>query len=107
MTPVTLLSEGSIVVPSARDWMWIGIAAVFTGALAHTLVAWSHGHIEAWLGSLITQCMPVVAAVAAWFAFDEPLTPLVVVGCVVVVAATGALAVGSGISRRVEQPNPP
>ena len=93
MTPIPLLAERTLVLPSAQDWMWIAVAALFTGALAHTLVAWAHGHVEAWLGSLITQCMPVVAALAAWVALDEPLTPLVALGGLIVVGATTTLAV--------------
>jgi drug/metabolite transporter (DMT)-like permease len=105
MTPVPFLAERSFVFPSARDWIWIAVAALFTGALAHTLVAWAHRHVEAWLGSLITQCMPVVAAIAAWIALDEPLTPLVALGGVVVVAATATLAVGAGVFRRSGLPD--
>lgn len=101
MTPVPILVERSIVLPSAQDWVWIVVAALFTGALAHTLVAWTHGHLEAWLGSLITQCMPVVAAIAAWIALDEPLTPLMALGGVIVVAATATLA--GGASRRARR----
>jgi drug/metabolite transporter (DMT)-like permease len=105
MTPVTLLAERSLVLPSARDWGWILLAALFTGALAHTLVAWAHGHVEAWLGSLITQCMPVVAAIAAWIALGESITPLQALGGVIVVTATATVAVGAGFFRRVGQPN--
>lgn len=102
MTPVTLLTERSLVLPSAQDWVWIVVAALFTGALAHALVAWAHGHLEAWLGSLITQCMPVVAAIAAWIALDEPLTPLAASGIVIVVAATATLAVAASRQARRE-----
>jgi drug/metabolite transporter (DMT)-like permease len=102
MTPVPLLAEPSLVLPSARDWVWVVVAALFTGALAHTLVAWAHGHLEAWLGSLITQCMPVVAAIAAWIALGEPLTPLVALGGVIVVAATATLAIGASRRARHE-----
>lgn len=101
MTPIPFLADRSLVLPSAQDWVWIVVAALFTGTLAHTLVAWAHVHLEAWLGSLITQCMPVVAAIAAWIALDEPLTPLVALGGVIVVAATATLAVGA--SRRAQR----
>jgi drug/metabolite transporter (DMT)-like permease len=100
MTPVPFLVDRSLVLPSTQDWIWIVTAALFTGALAHTLVAWAHGHVEAWLGSLITQCMPVVAAIAAWIALDEPLTPLMALGGVIAVAATATLAGGTGVFRR-------
>jgi drug/metabolite transporter (DMT)-like permease len=99
MTPIAALSGQSLAPPQGIDWVWIGVVVVFPGAMGHTMIAWAHRHVEAWLGALITQCIPVVAAVAAWVALDEPLTPLVVVGGLVVVAATATLAVGA--SRRV------
>jgi drug/metabolite transporter (DMT)-like permease len=47
--------------------------------------------VEAWLGSLITQCVPVVASVSAWIVLGEPLTPLIVVGGLIVLAATAVV----------------
>jgi drug/metabolite transporter (DMT)-like permease len=55
------------------------------------LLAWSHRHVEAWLGSLITQCMPIVSSVAAWVLLDETLTPLTIAGGLIVLAATAAV----------------
>jgi drug/metabolite transporter (DMT)-like permease len=101
MTPVTLLTQRSLVLPSAQDWAWIVVAALFTATLAHTLVAWAHSHVEAWLGSLITQCMPLVAAVAGWVVLDEPLTPLTALGGLIVVIATAAVAARASGRRSV------
>jgi drug/metabolite transporter (DMT)-like permease len=65
------------------------------GALGHSLVAWSHRHVHAWLGSLITQCQPVVATVAAWILLGEPITVAAVVGGAVVLASTAAVLLGA------------
>jgi hypothetical protein len=35
--------------------MWIWAVAIGAGAIGHVLLAWSHRHLEAWLGSLITN----------------------------------------------------
>jgi drug/metabolite transporter (DMT)-like permease len=79
--------------PHGSDWLWIWVITLFPGALGHFFVAWSHRHVEAWLGSLITQCQPVVGSVAAWAILGESLTALTVAGGAVVLAATGALLV--------------
>ena len=63
------------------------------------LLAWSHRHVEAWLGSLITQCMPVVSYIAAWILLDESLTPLTVLGGLIVLVATAVILVRSRARR--------
>jgi drug/metabolite transporter (DMT)-like permease len=82
--------------PRAIEWVWIWSVALGAGAIGHVLLAWSHRHVEAWLGSLITQCMPVVSSVAAWVLLGESLTALTVVGGLIVLAATAAILVRSG-----------
>ena len=64
------------------------------GALGHSLVAWSHRHVEAWLGSLITQCQPIVGSIAAWILLGESLTTVTIVGGIVVLAATADVLLG-------------
>jgi drug/metabolite transporter (DMT)-like permease len=100
MTPVAALAGQSLAPPGAGDWLWIGTVALFPGFLGHTMIAWAHRHVEAWLGSLITLCVPVVAAVAAWAALGEPLTPLVVLGGAIVLGATASVALRAARTRR-------
>ena len=47
------------------------------------------------MGSLITQCMPVVSSIAAWVLLGETLTALTIVGGLIVLAATAAILVRS------------
>jgi drug/metabolite transporter (DMT)-like permease len=63
--------------------------------LGHLGVAWAHRHLEAWRSSLITQCQPVVASILAWVVLDQALSPLVIAGGLLVIAATGAIVVRS------------
>ena len=81
--------------PRAGDWMWILAVAVFPGAVGHSLVSWSHRHLEAWLGSLITQCQPVIGSLAAWALLGERLTAATIVGGLAVLAATAAIVARS------------
>jgi drug/metabolite transporter (DMT)-like permease len=91
VTAVTALTGTSLAPPHGIDWLWAVSIAIFPGAIGHLCVAWSHRHVEAWLGSLITQCVPVVASVSAWIVLGEPLTPLIVVGGLIVLAATAVV----------------
>jgi drug/metabolite transporter (DMT)-like permease len=96
MTVIAFVSgDGLSPPPHAMDWLWIGIVALGAGAIGHVLLAWSHRHVEAWLGSLITQCMPVVSSIAAWVLLGESLTALTIVGGLIVLAATAAILVRS------------
>ena len=36
--------------PRGSDWVWVWIITIFAGALGHLMLAWSHHHVEAWLG---------------------------------------------------------
>jgi drug/metabolite transporter (DMT)-like permease len=79
--------------PRGTDWAWISLITIFPGALGHLMLAWSHRHVEAWLGALITQCQPVVGSVAAWMLLGESLTVLTIVGGLVVLGATAAILI--------------
>jgi drug/metabolite transporter (DMT)-like permease len=94
MTVLALVAGDGLSPPSrAMDWLWIWAVALGAGTIGHVLLAWSHRHVEAWLGSLITQCMPIVSSVAAWVLLGETLTPLTIAGGLTVLAATAAILV--------------
>jgi drug/metabolite transporter (DMT)-like permease len=93
VTLAAAVSGTSLAPPRGFDWLWVISIAIFPGAIGHLLLAWSHRHVEAWLASLISQCVPVVGSVAAWILLDEPLTPLIVVGGLIVLASTAVVVV--------------
>ena len=104
VTAATAVTGTSLAPPRGIDWLWILSIAVFPGAIGHVLVAWSHRHVEAWLASLITQCVPVVASIVAWILLDERLTWQIVTGGLVVLAATAAVVVRVA-RRQSEEPD--
>jgi drug/metabolite transporter (DMT)-like permease len=108
MTVLAIVSGEGLSPPRRPvDWVWIWTVALGAGAIGHVLLAWSHRHVEAWLGSLITQCMPVVSSIAAWALLDESLTRLTVLGGLVVLFATAAILVRSRPRRAGETSEPP
>lgn len=111
MTVMALVSGQGLAPPRRADWAWIWLVTLLPGATGHVLVAWSHRHVEAWLGSLITQSQPVVGSVAAWLVLGESLTAVTIVGGLAVLSATAALVVRSrrrsGPGSDFEEPESP
>jgi drug/metabolite transporter (DMT)-like permease len=93
VTPVALLFGRGPLVPTAGDWVAVTVTALVPGLIGHTLVAWSHSHVESWRSALITQCHPVFASAWAAVFLGERLTPVVLVGIAVVLSATGIVIV--------------
>ena len=96
LTLLALAFGQSLAWPSRADWGWIWLVTIFPGFVGHSLISWSHRHLEAWLGSLITQCMPVIATAAGWALLAEEPTALTIGGGLVVVAATAVIMVRAG-----------
>src|SRR5436190_9567943 len=76
MTPTAIVVSGVPAWPSARDWFAIWSVALIPGFVGHTLVIWSHGHVESWRSAMITQCSPVITVTLAWIVLGEALPPL-------------------------------
>jgi Permeases of the drug/metabolite transporter (DMT) superfamily len=95
MTPTAFLLAGVPAWPSARDWFAIAGVALVPGFVGHTLVIWSHRHVESWLSALITQCTPVITVTLAWVLLGETLPPLAIVGGAIVIVATGLVLVAA------------
>ena len=91
ITPVMLVSGSSFAATKPTDWLWLGLFVLLPSTTGQAVVAWAHRYVEVWLSSLLLQGMPVVASLAAFVVLGEPLTPLVIAGGLVVVAATGAI----------------
>lgn len=91
MTAFAIVSGEGLALPRGADWGWIWLVTIVPGALGHLLVAWSHRHVEAWLGSLITQSQPVVGSLAAWVLLGEQLNAAIVLGGAIVLASTAVV----------------
>ncbi|MFL5736222.1 MAG: DMT family transporter [Actinomycetota bacterium] len=98
VTAATAVWGISLAPPQGMDWLWVVLLAAIPGALGHLGVAWSHGHVDAWLASLITQGQPVVGSAAAWLLLGESLTLLTIVGGAVVIVSTAMIAIKEGLT---------
>jgi len=92
-TPWALLtsSRADYLAVNGLDWLWLALIIVFTGGLGHIVMAWVHRYVDASRSSLYLLSMNIVAIVAAWVIHDEPLSPLQLLGGVLVFAAVGAV----------------
>jgi len=91
LTPVMLLSSGSFVDPTARDWLLIAIVAIGPGTAGHLLVTWAHRHVDVSLSSVISVGQPVVAAAGAALFLHEKLVSLQVIGGIITIISVIAV----------------
>jgi drug/metabolite transporter (DMT)-like permease len=89
VTALSVLTGTSLRPPDASDLAWVVLVALVPGLMGHLAVAWSHRFVEAWLGSLLLQSVPVIGSIAAWALLDERISPLTALGGAVVLGATG------------------
>ncbi|WP_436795269.1 DMT family transporter [Actinospongicola halichondriae] len=92
VTPYTFVSGADVSPGDGSDWMAIIAVTVFSGALGHVLLNWSHGRVPLQVMSLLTLLVPVVATVGAVLFLDEPVDGLQWVGMAVVLAALAVVA---------------
>jgi drug/metabolite transporter (DMT)-like permease len=93
MTPVATIVAGAPPSLTADDMIAVFAVAAFPGFIGHSLVIWSHAHVESWLAALITQATPVIATLLAFVFLDEPIPVIVAVGGGVVIACTASVIV--------------
>ncbi len=96
MTALVPLTGHALTPPRGADWFRIWGVALFAGAVGHSLVAWSHQHVPAWLGALVLQCQPAVSTTLAWIVLHESVGPLTAAGGALVIGATATLVVRAG-----------
>jgi len=71
-------------------WYVVGMA-VGPGVVGHGMMTWAQGHIDASLASMLGLISPVISSVLAWFVFHQSLTPLQLLGGLIVLASLAAL----------------
>lgn len=92
VAPYAVLSGADLSPADGSDWAAIVAVTVFSGALGHVLLNWSHGHVPLQVMSLLTLLVPVVATAGAVIFLDEPVDALQWGGMVIVLAALAFVA---------------
>lgn len=73
------------------DLAWLVVLAYLTGVFGHVLMSWVHGYIEAARSALYILAMNIVAVGLAWPVHDEPVTPIQVVGGLIVLGSVAVV----------------
>ncbi len=100
VVPYTFISGADISPDATSDWLAIIAVTVFSGALGHVLLNWSHGHVPLQVMSLLTLLVPIVATAGAVVFLDEPVDGLQWVGMAVVLAALAEVARQSSMAEK-------
>ena len=86
LLPVALASGEPMLPASARGWLVLLGLALVSHAAGQGLIAYALAHLPAQFSSVSLLFQPGMAALFAWVLLAEPLTPLQVVGGVIVLA---------------------
>ena len=85
LVPVTLISGESFVAPTLFGWAVLAGLALISQAGGQSMIAYAFAHLPAAFGSVGLLLQPVLAAIIAWFLFDESLSFLQLSGGLVVI----------------------
>ncbi len=87
VAPFTFAIGADVSPAATSDWLAIVAVTVFSGALGHVLLNWSHPHVPLQVMSLLTLLVPLVATTGAVLFLDEPVDGLQWAGMAVVLCA--------------------
>jgi probable blue pigment (indigoidine) exporter len=73
-------------------WMYVGVHAILFYILAMSFLYASLGGIEGWLSSALRASGPIVATPIAFLFFGETLSPIQIVGALVVVVTSALIS---------------
>jgi drug/metabolite transporter (DMT)-like permease len=100
VAPYALVVGADLSPGDASDWVTIVLVTVFSGALGHVLLNWSHEHVQLQVVSLLTLLVPIVATIGTVTFLDESVSPLQWFGMAVVVASLAVVV----LERRADEP---
>jgi drug/metabolite transporter (DMT)-like permease len=89
--PYGAITSNDLGAMHVSDWWYIVGMAVGPGVVGHGMMTWAQGHIDVSLASMLGLISPVISSVLAWFFFEQSLTPLQLMGGVIVLASLTAL----------------
>jgi drug/metabolite transporter (DMT)-like permease len=95
LLPVAMLSPQPMLPASAGGWWVLVGLAVVTQILGQGLIAYAFAHLPASLSSVSLLIQPVVATIAAWAIFGEPIGVIQVAGGAIVLAGIWVSKKGS------------
>ena len=95
LLPVALVAPQPFLPAAASGWLVLLGLAIVSQILGQGLIAYSVAHLPASLSSVSLLIQPVVAALAAWLLFAEPVGPSQLIGGAIVLAGIWLAKKGS------------
>lgn len=95
LLPVALIAPQPFLPSAASGWLVLLALALVSQILGQGLIAYAFAHLPASLSSVSLLIQPVVAALAAWMIFAEPVGPSQFVGGAIVLAGIWLARKGS------------
>ena len=95
LLPVALLAPQPFLPASFSGWLVLLGLALVSQVLGQGLIAYSFAHLPASLSSVSLLIQPVVAALAAWILFAEPVVAMQFIGGAIVLAGIWVAKRGS------------
>jgi drug/metabolite transporter (DMT)-like permease len=86
LLPVALVSPQPFLAASAQGWLVLLGLALVTQIMGQGLIAYAFAHLPASLSSVSLLIQPVMAALFAWWLFNEPVGPVQFAGGAIVLA---------------------
>ena len=91
VVPFGLLTSNDLGAVTRADWLMLVGMAVGPGLIGHSLMTWSQSHLDVTVASVFGLLSPVLSTALAWAILDEALTPVQMLGALVVVVSLGLL----------------
>ena len=95
LLPVALIAPQPFLPAAASGWLVLLGLALVSQILGQGLIAYAFAHLPASLSSVSLLIQPVVAALAAWMLFAEPVGPAQFIGGAIVLAGIWLAKKGS------------
>jgi drug/metabolite transporter (DMT)-like permease len=89
--PFGLVTSNDLTAMTTKDWVLIVTMALIPGVVGHGMMTWSQSHLDVSLASLLGLLSPVISAILAWLILHQTLTPMQLVGGLVVLVSMGLL----------------
>lgn len=89
--PYGLITSNDLTAMTTKDWVLITTMALIPGVVGHGMMTWSQSHLDVSLASLLGLLSPVISAVLAWLILHQTLTPMQLVGGLIVLTSMGLL----------------
>ena len=90
VTAAVAVAQPDLGSPTGLEYLIMFTLAVFPGTLGHVLTNWAHAHVTAFSISMMFLAVPIVSSAAAYLFLGELVTPMQLLGGLIVLASIGA-----------------